>query len=130
MNILNGSAILLGGMLILTGLGGFGFLSSNLFLSLIIWFFIGIFIASISVCYSYLLQTPARLMGRVTSTANTMVHGAMVISPTLGSLLALWIKVSGFFLLAGVLITRIGMIIYLAHTLFMKKSSRVTLEHN
>ncbi|WP_234785680.1 hypothetical protein [Bacillus mycoides] len=54
----------------------------------------------------------------------------MVISPTLGSLLALWIKVSGVFLLAGVLITRIGMIIYLAHTLFMKKSSRVTLEHN
>lgn len=69
-------------------------------------------------------------MEKVISTANTMVHGAMVISPTLGSLLALWIKVSGVFLLAGVLITRIGMIIYLAHTLFMKKSSRVTLEHN
>ncbi|PFD36115.1 hypothetical protein CN285_22655 [Bacillus cereus] len=105
---------------------------SNLFLWLIIWFFIGGFIAAISVCYGYLLQTqtPSRLMGRVSSTANTMVHGAMVISPTLGSILALWIKVSGVFLLAGILITSIGMIIYLANTLFMKKSSGVTLEHN
>ncbi|EEL87262.1 hypothetical protein bcere0029_29600 [Bacillus cereus AH1272] len=34
------------------------------------------------------------------------------------------------FLLAGVLITHIGIIIYLSNTLFMKKSSRVTLEHN
>ncbi len=69
-------------------------------------------------------------MGRVTSTTNTMVHGAMVISPTLGSILALWIKLSVVVLLVGVLITSIGMIIYLAPTLFMKKSSRVTLEHN
>ena len=36
-------------------------------------------------------------MEKVISTANTMVHGAMVISPTLGSLLAPWIKVSGSF---------------------------------
>ncbi|EEK72725.1 hypothetical protein bcere0007_27760 [Bacillus mycoides] len=34
------------------------------------------------------------------------------------------------FLLAGVLITSIGMIIYLAHTLFMKKTAGVTIEHN
>ncbi|WP_318582162.1 MFS transporter [Bacillus paranthracis] len=132
MKILNGSAVLLGGMLILTGLGGFGLLPSNLVLWFLIWFFVGVCLAAISVCYGYLIQseTPSRLMGRVSSTANAMVNGAMVISPTLGSILALWIEVSGVFLFSGILIASIGTIVYLSNKYFGKDSSTVFQSEN
>jgi MFS family permease len=110
MKILQSIALFLGVMLLITGMGGEGYLPNSIILWLIIWFFIGFSIGSISVCYGYLLQleTPQTLMGRVTGTANALVNGSMVISPVIGSFLAIWIKVSGVFLLSGFLIIILG----------------------
>lgn len=117
LNILSISAFTLGSMLILTGLGGFGYLPTVIPLWLAIWFIIGLSIGTISVCYGYLLQlhTPQQLMGRVSSSANALVNGAMVISPTIGSLLAIWIEVSGVFLTSGLLIMAVCGVVFFAY---------------
>ncbi|MGM7681439.1 MFS transporter [Cytobacillus sp. Hm23] len=107
------SAVLLGVLITLNGVGGIGYIPPSLLFWLLIWLMIGICVAVITICYGYLLQktTPQHVMGRVSSIGNAIINAFIVISPALGALIASMIGVGGVFLIAGIAMILLGGIV-------------------
>lgn len=106
------STIISGVLILVFGLGGTGFLKIEVLIWILVAFLIGISASAAMVPYGYILQiqTPERLMGRVSAFANAFQNGSMLIAPALGAILAQWIGVGMVFLLAGVAILLAGVI--------------------
>jgi len=86
------------------GLGGLGYGASYAAaLQASAWFLTGLAGGTLYVFCGYLMQveTPAELMGRVWSLANTLQGGLPLIAPAIGALVVAWIGVGRLFVAAG-----------------------------
>jgi len=99
------AAATVGGLAIAAaGLGGLGYAASYaLALQAGAWFVAGLGGGTLYVFSGYLMQveTPARLMGRVWSLANTLQGGLPLIAPAIGALVVAWIGVGRLFVASG-----------------------------
>lgn len=111
------SSICLSIMVVVTGLGGLGLLTTWLPFWFFVWFIIGICMSLIYIYYGYILQktTPSNILGKVSSAGNALINLSMVISPIIGAFLSQIIGISGVFILSGTLILIVSMIINKNH---------------
>lgn len=94
-----------GSIVVLFGVGGVLHLNWPIWIWISLSFLLGIGGAAFSIPFGYIMQseTPARLMGRVSASANAIQSGAMLGAPLIGSALAAWLSLGGVFLLSGLL---------------------------
>ncbi|MBY0120891.1 MFS transporter [Bacillus sp. S/N-304-OC-R1] len=93
-HFMSGASMLSGSLIIMVGLGSFGFIQLPVFLWIFGAFLLGLLGSGEAVPYGYVLQsqTPQPLMGRVSSAAMSLQTFSMLIAPAAGALLA---KVAG-----------------------------------
>ncbi|MCA1029830.1 MFS transporter [Bacillus timonensis] len=97
--------MVIGGMITsIVGLGGMQLISFHDVVWILIAFLIGVLNSFSIIPYGFILQTetPSKLMGRVSSSAQSIQTFAMLLAPALGAILAEWIGVGAVMVLSGI----------------------------
>lgn len=81
---------------------------------LIIYLLIGLSAAAVFVPYAYVVQveTPSELLGRVFATAGGIQNSLLLMGPPLGALLAERWGVGSVFIVAGLVLTLLGLVVF------------------
>ncbi|SMO48468.1 MFS transporter [Melghirimyces algeriensis] len=124
-------AIAAGSQVLLMGLGGQGFLSLELYSWFIVFLLMGISASALFVPFGYIIQTetPQRMMGRVSATANAIQNGAMLLSPSIGAFLVKVIGLGFVFSGSGICLALFGMVVLMIAFRLHKRKSDMDDSH-
>ena len=119
------SAVLLGLINLLIGMGGLLYVQANSFVWMGVFLLFGVVGAAATVPFEFILQTetPSHMIGRVSGVAGAIQNASMIVAPSIGAGMAKWLGVGGVFALAGLFMTVLALIVLLVLNKIVKPRS-------
>lgn len=102
--------MLSGCLLLVVGIGGFGFANGNLLFWMFVFTLIGGVGTALTIPFGYILQTETQehVMGRVTAFSTATQAAASLTSPILGALIGKWFGLGSVFFISGFFLIMLG----------------------